>query len=33
VSYIIADLTQTRRGKAKAREIRRKESLIRTIRT
>jgi hypothetical protein len=30
---MVADLTQTRRGKAKAREIRRRESLARTART
>jgi hypothetical protein len=29
----VADLTQTRRRKAKAREIRRRESLVRTART
>jgi hypothetical protein len=33
VSYIVADLTQTRKEKAKAREIRRRESLARTART
>jgi hypothetical protein len=33
VSYMVADLTQTKRGKAKAREIRRRESLARTART
>jgi hypothetical protein len=33
VFYIVADLTQTKRKKAKAREIRRKESLARTVRT
>jgi hypothetical protein len=30
---MVADLTRIRRGKAKAREIRRRESFIRTIRT
>jgi hypothetical protein len=33
VSYIITDLTQTKRRKAKTREIRRKKSLARTTRT
>jgi hypothetical protein len=33
VFYIVADLTQTRREKAKTREIKRRESLVRTART
>jgi hypothetical protein len=33
VFYIVTDLTQTRKRKAKAREIRKRESLVRTART
>jgi hypothetical protein len=33
VFYTVADLTQTRKRKAKVKKIRRRESLVRTVRT